>query len=441
MELPGIVANLRNRRILREGATIALGSLLTIVARLVGLRLITALVSPSIYGEFVLLIGAEVLVQGVCCAPVLQAALRFYPDAVREGRASALRALLRRMLGRGLALAVVLLLVGGAIWERLADTDVAFLVFPLLGVLLLFEVQRSLEISVLNAARRQTAYTVWMTADAWARPLGAVVCILALGPRTSSILIGYAAGTLIVNLSCARAITRPGVRDGGPVVDPSWSARVAPEILRFALPIAPMGVLNWFANLGDRYILAGATSSEETGIYSAAYGLASQPFIVLAGIAAQTLRPVLFDAFSSGDGKKVGRVLFAWLASLAAIFAGGLLLLWLLSDQIVRLILAEAFWEASPLLVWIGVAYSVQGVQQAFASLIYAQRRTDLLVIMRVVTALSAAALYFLLIPPFGALGAAWGTLGANLVSLVVTALLAGVGRPSGAGRTASRIG
>lgn len=419
----------RSGRIFREGTSIAIGQFLGLLARLVGLRLITALVPPEVYGDMVLLVGVELLVFGVCCAPLQQAALTFYPDAARAERIPALRKLIVSMLRRAQLAAIVLLLGGGAVWVVWFHPGTPFLLFPVLCILLLAETRRAVEINLLNAARRQRSFSLWVSADAWARPLAAVACILVIGPTAASILIGYACGTLLVNLALCRLIRRPGMDAPDPAADQPWQARVRRQILRFSLPMVPEPALGWFANVGDRYILAGFSGAAETGIYAAAYGIASQPFILLASVVGVTLRPVLFDAVSARDTRKVARTLFVWVTALLACSAVGLALVWLLSDQIVQLVLGKAFWRAAPLLIWIGLAYVAQGLQQAFANMIFARRRTEFLIVVRVVTALCAAVLYFLWIPRYGAMGAALGTLGANGAALVVTILLSGVGR------------
>ena len=61
-----------------------------------------------------------------------------------------------------------------------------------------------------------------------------------------------------------------------------------------------------------------------------------------------------------------------------------------------------------------------------FENMLYAQRRTGRLLFLQGVPAVVSVALYFALIPPFGARGAAVATLATFVVSSVLAAFLAG---------------
>lgn len=410
-------------RLLREGSWVGGGQVLNIAARLVGLRLLTELAPPAVYGEVVLLVGVLTLVRDVCCTPVLTTTLRYYPDAAAAGRVGALRRLVGRMLRRTTGLAALLLPLGGGVWLAFSDASAGPGSLLLLVALLGLDVQRLFETNLLNAARRQAAFSLWRSADAWARALAAVGALLWIGPSAVAILLGYALGAALVNgLFQALVVRSPGPdRDG----DAEWAGSVRHGIMRYALPLAPLAILGWVTNLGDRYVLAELVSASEVGIYAAAFGLASQPFLLVSETVGLTLRPLLFDAHARGDAGRMARALWTWLGLLLLAFVPGVWLIDLLAGPIVRLLLGEPFWAAAPLLVWLGAAYAVQGVQQAFASLIYAEGRTRLLILVHVATAASAVAFYLLLIPRFGALGAALAALGSKSVACAATFIAA----------------
>jgi O-antigen/teichoic acid export membrane protein len=419
-----LVRRVRESRLLREGAWVAAGQGMTIVVRLVGLRVLTELVSPATYGELILLLGLAILGSNIFCAPLLHATLRFHPDAVQAGRLASLRRLLVGLLLRSGGITVVAICAGGALWLEAGEGGTRWLSFALIAVLLLLDVQRMFETNLLNAARRQAACSLWLACEATARVLGAVTALLTLGSSALSILLGYCAGAGLVNLGFRLAVVHAPAPEEDAAGASQWKRGMRAQILRYALPMVPLALLGWVLNQSDRYLLAHLAGAGQAGIYGAAYGLASQPFIVLAATIAPTLRPLLFEAVSREDHRRTRNVFLLWLGALAGCFLAGLLLVGIFADWIVRLVLGEAFWGASEILLWIAAAWSVRGIQQTFEHLIYAYRQTERLLIMNSVGVVTALSLFWLLIPAYGARGAAMAMFFAMSASCLASVVL-----------------
>ena len=424
MKVLELARQLGERRLIREGGWVAAGQGIAIVARIGGLRLITDLVSPQVYGEVVLLLGLASLGSNMFCLPVLSALVRFYPDAARAGRVAALRALLRQLLvPRTLGIAA-LLAVGGVVWVGFGPGRASGVAFVGAAILLVLDVARLFESTLLNAARRQRAYSLWYAADAVSRPALAVAAILALGADALSVLIGYAAAVACTNLAFRRASVRGGP---GEVAAPgTWLEETRRSMLRYAGPLVPLALLGWIISLSDRYILAGLTSPTQTGIYAAAYGLASTPFIMLDQLLALTLRPVYFDAVGQQDRRRERRTFLVWMAALAVSLLLGMALVVALAGPIVKLVLGEAYWSAAELVPWIAAAYAIQAVQHLFEHTILALQQTRRLLVVHAAGAVTAVSFYFVLIPRLGARGAALATLLSMLASCTASMLLSG---------------
>jgi O-antigen/teichoic acid export membrane protein len=412
-------------RVLREATWITLAQLLGAVARLALLRILTDLLSPREYGHLALLLGAAALVTGTLLSPILQANIRFYVDAARIGRINAMRRLARRLLWACSSLATILVLAGGWLWSRVSSSGVAFSTLVLLAVMILVEAFRIFEADLLGVARRQLLWSAWTTLDAWARPLGAVIAIALFGPTVDAVLIGYSIGTVASSGPFLPRTVRGTDIVAGGAAD-SWIDDTRPRFLRFALPLVPMALLTWIVNLSDRYILGGTAGAASVGEYAASYGLGSMPFVFLAGIGISTLRPILFDAVAAGDREKERRTILAWLVAIGvpAVLAVGVVFVF--SESIARLALGEAFWGAAGLLPWIAAAYALQAIQQIFETMIHAQQRTHRLMVLQLVSAATALALYAVLIPSWGARGAAVATFVSFAVSCMTSVFLAG---------------
>jgi O-antigen/teichoic acid export membrane protein len=352
------------------------------------------------------------------------ALVRFFPDAARGRRVGALRLLVRHLLvPRTLAVAG-LLAIGGALWTLFDTAETSAWAFVAVAVLLALDVVRLFESTLLNASRRQRAYSIWQAGDAVSRPLLAVVAIWVLGPTSVSLLLGYLLAVAVTNFAFRRTRVRGGPDEAG--ASPAWVTETRIAMLRFAGPLMPLALLGWIISLSDRYVLAGLTSPEQTGIYAAAYGLASAPFLMLAQFLSLSLRPVYFDAVIQHDRARERRTLLAWMAILALALSSGIGLVVVFSDPIVRLVLGESYWSAADLLPWIAAAYGILAVQQLFEHVIQALHSTRWLLVVHSCGAVSAVGLFFLLIPRHGAYGAAMAVVGSMLASCTASIVLSG---------------
>jgi O-antigen/teichoic acid export membrane protein len=424
----GILHQALSRRIWRDGVWVGVGQAAMAIAGFVALRLLTTFLSVDDYGRFALLLGLVSLGSSTFVSPLLQAVLRFYPEALSQGSAHALRGMTFDWLLRGSAALGLTLALGGAFWTFATSTPIRLLSFVLAAAFLAADTVRGLEMCLLNAARRQQDYAVRGAADAWLRPLLACTAIVLFGPGLSEVFLGYFTGSILTSVAL-RARTVRG--EGSPAGwrDDPWIRQNRSAFLHYALPLVPLAGLNWVMSLGDRYILAGAAGPSAVGTYAAAYALGSQPLLAVNQLVHSTLRPVLYDAVTLGDRSKERRILRIWLAVTVGLAVSGTVACTLLAPALTRLLLGPGFGDAVPLIPWIAGAYGLQIVQQTFEVMMYAHGMTRRLTAIQAVAAAAAAVFYFLLIPKYGALGAAWGTLATMALTCSIAAVMASARR------------
>ena len=424
----GIVGRTMTRRIWREGVWVAAGQVASALAGFASLKLLTTLLTVKDYGRFVLVFGLVVLGTGLVIGPILQAVLRFYPEAVVAGSVGALRRLSFDRIVKGAAILSVALIGGGLIWRLAISSTIPLAAYALAAAFIAADAVRGLEVSLLNGARRQRDQAIRSVADAFARPLLAVAALVALGAGPSQALLGYVVGSVLVSLALRNRTVRGEDAPSRGQDDP-WIVANRGAFLSYALPLVPLAALNWVMSLGDRYVLAAITGASAVGTYAAAYALASQPIIAANALIHTTLRPVLYDAVASGDRAKERRVLRVWLAVAAALAASGTAAYIVLAPWLTRVVLGPMFGDVIPLLPWIACAYGFQAVQQTFEIMMYAHGQTRRLMALQAVAAVAAVIAYFVLIPRYGALGAAWGTLATIVVTSATGAVMASAPR------------
>ncbi len=326
------------QRLFGEGGWVAFGTAASGLGTILGIRLLTEIVSPAVFGEVALTVGLVSLTSSVFCMPQLHAVSRFYPEHVREEADYApFRARVGKPLRRTVALLAALILAAGAV-ARTAFVEAPYLLFVGAALLLAAEVFRLFEMNLLNAARRQRPYALWEAAESWSRPALAAGAVAVLGSASENVLLGYLAATL-AGLGVYRLVGAPErPRDSG-------SRELAPELdrelVRYVVPLVPLAILSWVHSVGDRYLLGALAGTGAVGLYAAVYGLVQRPMALVPNVLMLTLRPVFFEQVSACRKGEERRVLALWIGSAVLVLAAGSLVLVLARDLLVELLLAE----------------------------------------------------------------------------------------------------
>lgn len=392
------------RRILREGSWAAIGQAATALGLLLGTRALTELTPPSVFGTFTLLLGLYFLGRSVFCVSVLQAALRFYPDLAARGEIQTLRRIVSRLLTRTMAIPIGACVIGGIVYSALSARP--FLPFVILAALLGSDAARSYETNYFVAARRQKIASLLDSAESLLRPVLAMAAILLLGAGSSTILAAYLTASLGVFLMARRLVARDTVRT--PREEGRDDASLAHDILGYALPLMPMAVVIWISGLSDRYIIGQMMGREEVGIYAAAYGLMSTPFLMAHGILDRTLTPPYFSAVSAGDRQAERRLFRVMLAGTIGICGAGVLCVGVLKTWIAALLLAPSYRVSAGLMPWIALGNGILATEFVLAKYRYAHKQTRDILVVQTVGAAAALLTTIPMVRLHGVWGAAW---------------------------------
>jgi len=382
--------HLQGQRLLREGAWVAAGQILSAIGALVSIRIMTELLAPREFGQLTLLLGVAALALGLSANPSLQAIMRYYPDWSNADNIGTLRRVGARMIARFVGVAAILLaggwlaaghLIGGAWFTGL-----------LIASVLIIDSVRSFELTLLNAARRQRDAAMIYTADAWSRPLMAIAAVFVFGPNANAALAGYILGSGLVVATAVLTI-RPEK-----IGREAWASRgeqhreLARTISRYALPLAPLAIFGWISGVGDRYVIGGMMSLEAAGLYAAAYGLASRPFLMLASIVEMTMRPSLYNAIAANDLPHTARAKRTWVLLVSAGAAAGVLAFYLLSNVVGNLLLGAEYRLATALMPVVALGYALYVVSNVFSRFCYAFDDTRAVLILTVAGSIAGLA-------------------------------------------------
>ncbi len=199
-------------------------------------------------------------------------------------------------------------------------------------------------------------------------------------------------------------------------VEASW----ATELVRFGYPFIFAGLAYWLFGSMDRWMLAAFSSLDEVGVYSVSFRFASIVLLV-SGAFSQAWSPIAMkirtdapDSYRSIYANVLLLLMFLMFLMFLMLLVGGVLALF--SGEVIGLIMTKEYMNSALPLSILCFGIVLQATQQVTAIGISIEKKTFLFARLAWITALVNFILNWLLIPKYGAVGAAWATTASYLV-------------------------
>lgn len=386
------------------------------------MRLLTELVPARILGEATLWVGIVTLVRNIIIAPVGNTQIRFHPQYLSRGIGNWFNRNISSWFKYATVIELVVLLIIFSTWSFINNNF--YLALPLILFLyMLFDSVRSFKLNRLSAERKQKYLALWNSADAILIN-GFFLTTLSLLVSTESYLfgqmLGILAGLLIFGFAYYPKIsgdkTEPSFRD---------QKELKKNILRYGLPFIPLAFLGWVSSLGDRYILGSLMTVEQVGLYSAAYGIASRPFLMSGSIISSFFRPILFQSENDEGNEKSKKIFSSWLLIVLLISVFGVILFYFLGNFVAGILLAEDYRAQAPqIFVLVASGYAFYLITQAFENRLLSFHKSSGLLFPSTASAAVSITANFILIPQLGIIGAALATLLAFFSQMLIIVLI-----------------
>lgn len=255
---------------------------------------------------------------------------------------------------------------------------------------------RAYVLLTVGTALATTAVTVWMVV----KGRGAV---------------GYLQGALIGAGLAAIPYLALTLRQVRPVFRPG----VLMPALAFGLPLVPHALAGWALEMSDRAILTRFLPLHDVGVYSLGYQLGAAMGLLTAAFNAAWV-PFLFGTLKAEGDESHPR-----LARLVSYYALALCFLglgWaLLAEHVVPILAGPGFREAHRITPWVVGGYVCSGLYLVPTNLLFWQRRTRVIPLVTLAAGAANVGLNLWLVPRHGAIAAAWATLAAYAVLLILT--------------------
>ena len=195
--------------------------------------------------------------------------------------------------------------------------------------------------------------------------------------------------------------------------------RVAVDMLRFSIPYIPTTVMWLITSVSDRYIVTAYRSIEENGLYAAAYKLPTMLSLVSGVFIEAWHFSAVKDSSEEERSGFFGSVYDNFMGFMffcgACIIAG--------AQIFTKILLSDAYfesWKYVPILV---IATVFSTLVSFLGSVYFLKKKSALSMLTAMAGALTNIALNFLLIPKWGAIGAAAATLACYLLVYVIRAI------------------
>jgi O-antigen/teichoic acid export membrane protein len=413
----------RFRRLGREFLLITLGQAAVVLGALFGVRLLTGLLSPDVYGELALGMTVATLIGGTLFGPLGSGATRFFAPA-REAVAlqsyfMAVKSLMLWATGGVLLLALIVCLglaaSGHSQWLGLGLAALCFA---------LFSGYNSVLNGMQNAARQRAVVALHQGLASWGRFLLAAGLVVWLGASSTIAMLGYAMAILVVLVSQSwffRKTLAPG-RDGFATAQPAqgqWRA----DMFAYAWPFATWGVLTWTQVASQRWALQLFSSTRDVGYYAVLYQLGYYPITIVTTLMVQLVSPVLFQR--AGDGCDKARMAHVYALNWRLVYiAGGLTalaflpVLWL-HDRVFAVLVAPEYASVSHLLPWMLLAGGLFATGQAASLSLMSSLESKRLLAPKVVTAVLGIVVSYVGAALFGTAGVVGGGVLFGIVYLI----------------------
>jgi O-antigen/teichoic acid export membrane protein len=202
-------------------------------------------------------------------------------------------------------------------------------------------------------------------------------------------------------------------------IRPVFRLSILLPALAFSLPLVPHALAGWALEMSDRAILTRFLPLHDVGVYSIGYQLGAAMGLATTAFNAAWV-PFLFGTLKEeGEGAhpKVARLVTYYAITLCFLGLGWALLV----EHAITIIAAPEYREAYRITPWVVGGYVLGGLYLVPTNLLFWRRRTRVIPMLTVTAGAVNVGLNLWLVPRYGAIAAAWSTLAAYAILLVLT--------------------
>jgi O-antigen/teichoic acid export membrane protein len=379
---------------------------------LVTVPLFTRLIAKTDYGDYFLMNSVTTLMSSLAVAWLGTSAVRFFWPSHKAGRSDEFAATTLWLTVGCLVGAASI--VGGAIWVGRASLPSGVVrLAPIALACFLVNYLYTTLLQMLRAANRAGQYarisiiytllsTVFSVLFVWLFKTGAW---------------GIFAGIALASVVAVPFVLRSVAADGS--VSPAHVDRsMARDLLRYGLPLVPVGMSGWVLVLLDRFVIGWARGPAEVGVYSVAYGLGQRLMELVTLPLLLTIAPMVVRAFEQDGQELAERMQTQFTRYFAMVTLPLLAGLVSASRPFMTVFTGPEYREAYPVLPIVAAGAMCSALAQIASQGLGLHKKTTVILANTLVAAGFNVTANLLLVPTYGYRVAAWTTAGSYALML-----------------------
>lgn len=400
------------RRLSSQTIIYGVGDAVTRIAGLILLPIYTRILAPEDYGRLALALLVSTITSLVLEFGLRSAFFRFYFQNEEAG-------VRRRLVGTAL---IYLLAASAAILTPLvlfADSLAAPLfkddaLLPLIQVALLgtfFDLGSVVPFAIFRAEQRAAQYAGLSLLRFLINTTLNIVAVVALGWGVMGVVYANLLTSALFFVVCVLLTVR----------SIEWTVDLAllKRLLAFGVPLVPAYLAGWALTFSDRFFLERYADLKQVGIYAIGYSIASVLNMVMGWFNTAWL-PYGYSVAGQEDAKTFYARMLTYALTLFTLIA---LVLSIFAGEVLRLLATPSYYGAASVVPLVALGYLFYQMNYMIAFGLDLTGKTSYYAPIVGAAAAVNLALNFLLIPPFGMMGAAVSTALSYMV-LPVTAYL-----------------
>ncbi len=196
---------------------------------------------------------------------------------------------------------------------------------------------------------------------------------------------------------------------GFKIIKITFKPTIIKESLKYSLPMIPVFLSSWVLNLSDRIFLERYCSLSDVGIYSLGYKIGGL-VLILASAFSLAYEPVFYKLANSDDQLDAKKKLFFYNNSLVIAMLLICFFISFFSKEAITILLDARYIEAYKIVPIIALAYFIAQSAGVMNRSIYQEKKTVVMMIIMISSAMLNIMLNFMLVPKYGVYGAAFST-------------------------------
>ena len=188
------------------------------------------------------------------------------------------------------------------------------------------------------------------------------------------------------------------------LIRPVFSMHVLKACLRFGLPRLPHSFAHQIVASADRFALSRFGTLQQLGVYDVGAVLGRGLKLFLSAFET-AWAPFYFREMKEPDARQTFRTLSTYVFAVLGLLVAGLAAV---AHDLVRLMTAPRFWGAADVVPWIGLGVGLQGIYLVTSIGLNITKRTAYYPVATGAATVAAIAANLVLVPRYGAMGAAW---------------------------------